>query len=201
MTNYIIENGINFYDEINNLDSDEDDEKRCLISNEVLKENSVKLLCNHEFNYMALYNEIYNQKYNSKYNGFSKNLMVNQLVCPFCRNMQNKLLPCIKDNENIPLTHGVNYPHKYCMYNSKCKYRFKSGKRKNEECGKECNGEYCFKHKKQIEKKSLAIDAFSVNYKSNDKNICCAIIKHGKNAGKQCTFKAKENGYCGKHTK
>ena len=102
MTNYIIENGINFYDEINNLDSeDEEEEKRCLISNEILTKNTVKLLCNHEFNYMALYNEIYNQKYNSKYNGFSKHLMLNQLICPFCRNKQNKLFKILFLRKNL----------------------------------------------------------------------------------------------------
>ena len=148
---------------------------------------------------MPLYKEIYNQKFN----GYVKNLAINQIMCPFCRNKQNKLLPCIHiNNPDIPSHVGINTPIKYCMYNNKCKYKFLSGKRKGLECGKECNGEYCLRHKKQIENKPLVIDAFlAKDVKSKDKKICCAIIKHGKNAGKQCTFKVKQGDYCGKHCK
>lgn len=213
MTNYIIEGGINFYDEINILNnSTEDDnsnednnntEELCLITNEKLDNNHVKLFCNHKFNYMPLYKEIYNQKFR----GYVKNLSINQIMCPLCRNIQNKLLPCIYLNDNsIPSMPGINNPVKYCMYTSNCKYKFISGKRKKQECGKECNGDYCLKHKNQLDKKNTVTE-FSVNYvntkdnKSKNKNICSAIIKHGKNAGKQCTFKVKQGEYCGKHCK
>ena len=151
---------------------------------------------------MALYNEIYNQKYK----GFVKNLSINQLMCPFCRNIQNKLLPCIYINDGtIPQMPGINNPIKFCMYNNNCKYKFVSGKRKNELCNKECNGDYCSKHKKQIENKiqksNLIKDNLIKDNLNNSKNICCAIIKHGKNAGQQCKFKVKEGNYCGKHCK
>lgn len=210
MTNYIIEGGINFYDEINNLEDekseDTDNEKEddlCLITNETLLDNHVKLLCKHKFNYMPLYKEIYNQKYR----GYVKNLSINQLMCPLCRNIQNKLLPCIYLNDNsIPSMPGINNPVKFCMYNNNCKYKFISGKRKGQECGKECNGDYCLKHKNQIDKKCNATEFSAKNVKlkdnkTKDKNICCAIIKHGKNAGSQCKFKVKQGDYCGKHCK
>lgn len=209
MKNYIIEGEIDFLNEINNIKEDEEDKQdeqdKCLISGENLSDNYVTLLCNHKFNYKQLYYEIFNQKtgknqvsYNMKFQS------VNHITCPFCRNKQNKILPYIEE-EIAETTYGVNYPFKYCMYNSTCKYKYISGKNKNNECGKECNGEYCLKHKKHMKKKAQQ----QIQDKSETKNIqeikniqetCKALIKHGKNAGNKCCFKAKYNGYCGKHT-
>ena len=58
--NYIIENNINFFDELkkelsieNNKHLDTND-NICLISNEILKDNFITLSCNHKFNYLPL---------------------------------------------------------------------------------------------------------------------------------------------------
>ena len=57
MPKYIIEGGINFYDElyksICSPSNNENTDNICLISNEPLIENFVTLDCNHKFNYLA----------------------------------------------------------------------------------------------------------------------------------------------------
>ena len=47
--NIVLEGNINFYDELNNLDTDDEDENEavCLLTNLPLDKNSIKLPCNH----------------------------------------------------------------------------------------------------------------------------------------------------------
>ena len=103
MDNYIIEGDINFYEELyksldnhnHEGDSLESEEKNnCLITGEKLVENFVQLKCGHSFNYLPLYNDILNhkKKFNHKESGKSV-LSKNQIRCPYCRNVQNEILP------------------------------------------------------------------------------------------------------------
>jgi len=103
--NYIIEENIDFYKEIN-MDEDSDIENdKCLITNEELLDDYVTLECNHRFNYKSIYNDIHNHK--KKYNNMEKyHLRPKQIRCPYCRNIQNTLLPL---HECYPKVHGVNY--------------------------------------------------------------------------------------------
>ena len=77
-------------------------------------------------------------------------MKVNQIKCPYCRNIQDYLLPHIK---GFPLVKGVNSPKKYGLYNHKCCYIFKKGKNKDKPCNSPCNGQYCNSHEKIINKK------------------------------------------------
>ena len=116
MTKYIVEGGLNFFDELNkslNIEESEENDVQdtCLISNTELTDNYVTLDCNHKFNYEPLYNDILNHK--TKYNSLERRqLKIMELRCPYCRHIQSKLLPPCDGFEN---THGVNYIDEYLM--------------------------------------------------------------------------------------
>ena len=102
--NYIIENDIDFFSELNKeLTTDSSDninnllslneDTICLITREPLTDNYITLECNHKFNYLPLYNEVSNQKINTYLE--TTYLKINQIKCPYCRNITNNLLPYI----------------------------------------------------------------------------------------------------------
>jgi len=119
---YNIENNIDFYKELyNSLDETNEplentskkkevlDDDVCLISNQPLKEKFVELKCGHKFNYDPLYKDIFNFK--KKFNfmeSMKTKLQQNQLRCPYCRNVQNELLPYY-ECFGYPKEHGVNF--------------------------------------------------------------------------------------------
>lgn len=148
--NYIVENNIDFYKELNNEDDTEEEEEVCLISHEpLIRQQTVKLLCGHKFNYLPLFNEIYNQK--KCLNVLEvKRLSINQLKCPYCRNIQNKILPYIPQIDGVKRVYGVNSPEKWEMKNylCNCNYIYKSGKKKGFMCGKRSLEEKCIYHSK-----------------------------------------------------
>jgi hypothetical protein len=105
---YLVDGNINFYDELYkslDVETEEEDENTCLITNTVLKENYVTLDCSHKFNYDAIFNDIYNHK--KIYNIMEKHcLKSSEIRCPYCRNIQQKLLPFV---EGFKKVHGVNF--------------------------------------------------------------------------------------------
>ena len=116
MKNYHIEGGINFFDELyksldiqeNNNKCDEDNNK-CLITNQVLIDKSFEMSCGHKFNYIALYNDLLNHK--KKFNSMESSaghLKINEIRCPYCRQKHVGLLPYYEDL-NLKKEHGVNY--------------------------------------------------------------------------------------------
>ena len=174
----------------------EETQERCLITNEPLGKIHIALDCGHKFNYEPLLNEVIQQK--KKGNTLeSQRLRVNQIKCPYCRRIQSKLLPNLKDTFEV---YGVNYPKKYCMELFKCNYVFKSGKRKGELCNKGCNEEMCTQHmKQQLNKKKKEELKKNVVY-------CTSIIKSGYRAKKlgnkaHCLNACKKDGYCMLHYK
>lgn len=149
--NYIIEDNIDFYKELEK--SPITDISKCLISHTILDNNHITLPCNHTFNYKPLFYEVSNQK---KYNHLEIiHLKENQIKCPYCRSVSEKLLPYYQCY-NIPLIRGVNYPYKFAMITHKCQYIYKSGKKSGHLCndsacntnhGILCNKHYKFKNK------------------------------------------------------
>ena len=116
---YNIENNIDFYKELyksldeNNNDKIETDvnvpHELCLISSLPLMNNFVELKCGHKFNYDPLYKDIFN--YKRKFNHMEQNkakLKQNQIRCPYCRNVQDELLP-YHENLSYPKEYGVNF--------------------------------------------------------------------------------------------
>jgi hypothetical protein len=124
---YIIEDNIDFYDEINNED-EIDYDNTCLITNEPLTDKFVTMECGHKFNYIPLYNDLFKQKYYTNFMEESK-LFINQIRCPYCRNITNKLIPfyenffIIKDIAVRKII-GVNNYHLNAMTKSFDHYSF-----------------------------------------------------------------------------
>jgi hypothetical protein len=104
----------------NNNNNNGKETNLCLISNNELMVNYVKLDCDHCFNYISLYNEIFTQKYknihnnnnnnNNNINNYSKNHSHPLCIkCPYCRKYQSNLLPPLEDEQNnISLIYGIN---------------------------------------------------------------------------------------------
>ena len=116
------------------LEEDDDDgnevfKEKCLISNELLDSNFVTLDCSHKFNFVALYNEVVEQK-TKKLLDNSK-LKLNEIKCPYCRTISNKILPFFKYYEN-KLIKGVNNPPDLSIQLYECSYIDKTSKK----CGK-----------------------------------------------------------------
>lgn len=219
--NYIVEGNINFYDMLNESDSDsnhdvandsndvndsvnDSDSNYCLITGEKLDKNHVTLSCNHTFNFVPLYNEVKMQKLNSsrvhyEYYG----LKLNQIKCPYCRTIHNTLLPNILLNDNIKVLRGVNTPAKFCMKFHGCSYKYKSGKSKGEFCKK--NGFFkgdnclCFNHHKHYEKNSYKDINVTKSNKKSKQNKCKAILKSGKRKGEKCNSCC-DGDYCKRHS-
>ena len=63
-SNYVLEGGNNFNNELMRAlcEKDNNNKKLCLISNQPLMDDSIKLKCNHTFNYQPLFMEILKQK-------------------------------------------------------------------------------------------------------------------------------------------
>ena len=135
--NYIIEDNINFYDNLYNDTDDSDNEcnnnnEICLITYEPLTTNYVKMNCGHKFNYLPLFNDIVNHKlkYNNLEHYKSGRLKLNEIRCPYCRNKQTTLLPYY-ENSGFAKVNGVNFldhsigngnGNVYNIYN-KCSYK------------------------------------------------------------------------------
>mgnify|MGYP001491844816 CR=1 FL=1 len=184
----------------------------CLISNEPLEENCITLSCGHRFNYNPLYKEITQQKNGSNYLEVTK-VKLWEIKCPYCRNVQNKILPF---KNNFPKIAGVNWPIKYCMNVSKCKYIFSSGKKKGLKCDKLWCSEYCNSHYKIMERrkekekqkqqeKQNKINTLLTTQVLDNKFRCAHILLSGKNKGTQCkrnkSVKNSANIYCSIHSK
>jgi len=134
MVKYIIEGGINFYEELyKSLDKDEaitngttetnENNKDsilnvCQITGLPLETDYVTLECSHKFNYGALYTEICTQKYifksynvssliNSDFKKFKESGNNYYIKCPYCRSIQFTLLPTCPYNKYKP-KYGIN---------------------------------------------------------------------------------------------
>ena len=117
-------------------DGNEDLNEKCLISNELVYTNYITLVCNHKFNFLELYNEVVEQK-TKKLLDNSK-LRLNEVKCPYCRTITNKILPYFKYYEN-KIIKGVNHPQDLSIQLYECVYITKTSKK----CGKNaCSTKY-----------------------------------------------------------
>lgn len=196
MENIIINNTDEFNMHLMKLISDEVNDSdinvnKCLITNDILNKNYVKMSCGHKFNYIPLVNEFINQKINtSKYE--ITHLSKFQLKCPYCRSIQNGTIPYNSNlfNEKIM---GINWPPSKLSLNSYCKATFKSGKRKGELCNKRCVNDYCKRHNRQCSSQINIV-------------LCNKVLKSGKRKGEICKCKCKseesiKNKLCKRHLK
>ena len=162
-------------------ESYENNDEKCLISQESLEPNYITLECNHKFNLLPLYNEVVKQK--TMPNILETTcLKINQIKCPYCRTITNKILP-YRDISGISHINGVNYPLKYCMKIYNCKWIIKNGKNKGCYCNKSAfkndNGILCDKHNNMIKTtpNDLAYNNNILNYKKYTIPILKEILK------------------------
>ena len=123
MVKYIIEGGINFYEELYksfdepDIEAEETD-NLCQITGFPLVDRFITLECKHKFNYSALYKEIYKQKF--IFNTYTCSTLTDSeqikfkdakkdyfIKCPYCRNIQFTLLPYYDDMEHEK-RYGIN---------------------------------------------------------------------------------------------
>jgi hypothetical protein len=123
MVKYIIEGGINFYEELYKSFDEPDTtaeeiDNLCQITGLPLVERFITLECKHKFNYSALYKEIYKQKF--IFNTYTCSSLTDSeqvkfkdakrdyfIKCPYCRNIQFTLLPYYDDMEHEK-RYGIN---------------------------------------------------------------------------------------------
>jgi len=179
----------------------------CLISKEPLHPNHITLSCNHKFNYIPIYKEVLYQK--TKFNNLYEVTKLNydQIKCPYCRTITNKLLPfipypCVKLAKNIHSS-GSN-----CIPVAKCSHVIKKHNGDGDgggdaKCNKNAlyyeteNVLLCPTHyKKYVAKK----EASKPN--DSDKPRCAAVLKSGTNKGKPCNSFISIDGsqFCKRHT-
>jgi len=217
MTKYIIEGNIDFFNELNSLqeDTEENSNNVCLITNELLDENYIELECGHKFNYLPLLKDVLNHK--QKYNNLeSKKEMLykNEMRCPYCRYKQHKLLPYM-ENIFADKINGVNYydPNlsvcEYCNDNdNKCCYTYTFSDTDNEpiKCNKHGskiwlsnnygdNNSYCSYHKKIVIKSHIVKEKQKAKEeaKQQAKEAKLKAKEDAKNAKEEAKLKAKED--------
>ena len=149
----------------------------CLISNQPLEENSIKLCCGHKFNYDSIFNEIKAQKVVNHLE--TQKLYNNELKCPYCRTVQKGLLP---SRENYCNVNGVNWPKKYQYKANKCKYSYLSGKRKGQCCERKCFNTYCDAHAKIIAAREAKKALKEEKNKTKKSNLTYKILMRKKKA-------------------
>lgn len=141
-------------------------EKICHITFEPLEKNYIIFDCSHTFNYNAIFTEVCIQKtiINNKE---TQKLKKYCIKCPYCRFIQNGILPYREPYNLIPL---VNTPKSkaFNMKKFQCKYTFASGKKKGQCCNKYSEFEYCSQHHKIIEKRKQKSAAKHVNEPVNE---------------------------------
>jgi hypothetical protein len=181
-----------------NSDSENESAKQCLISNEPLESDCITLYCKHSFNYDALYNEIRQQKYKYVKTEVQR-LRYDQIKCPYCRVVQNGLLPY---RGEYPKLRNVNHPYKYQMMPNNCIYTFRYGKKKGTACGKSCHKDYCYSCIKKVQRMQTKVIEANVEENVVIGMNCDAILKSGKRAGSKCGKKVKSGcTKCGIHNK
>lgn len=235
MDKYLIEGDFNFYEELkkqiqdSDTDNEDDNIKRCFITNKPLTEPYITLPCNHTFNYEPLYKDIVNAKL-TNHMEYAK-LCVNQIRCPYCRLVIDHVLPY--SHEYKKCKDGVNW-FDVGKYRIRDSIKFTTGKCMYDVDGKQrcCvqkvikapinDMEYCMEHygmvysRKQMRKKTcLKIPKNNKSTKNviinsskpilTEENtiissgLCPAILKSGARKGCSCNAKVKISGWCMRH--
>lgn len=187
----------------------------CLLTKEALNDIHVTLNCSHKFNYIPLYKEVVIQKTSAGMttNGYynSCTLRLNEMKCPYCRRVQDKLLPFL-NYDDVKRLRGVNGPESLCMKARMCEHieinqkSKKKNSKKETSSACECNAThlvngvlyYCKKHydqqkqeKQEKQEQEQNGSAAVVTSTTVSEDVCGVIIKSGKNKGLPCTISSK----------
>jgi hypothetical protein len=186
--------------EDNDSINDVNEDNCCLLTKEPLKNIHINLVCGHKFNYVPLYREVIMQKtIGLSPNGYysSHSLKRNEIKCPYCRNIQDKLLPYL-EYAGVKKMAGINYPAKMSMTSQPCMYTYSASSKKGKKSAcKECaveyyNGTYvCKKHYDASITSPPPVTVTSAEKKDEttehtEQTKCGAILRYGKNKGNPC---------------
>jgi hypothetical protein len=187
--------------EDNDSINDVNEDNCCLLTKEPLKNIHINLVCGHKFNYVPIYREVIAQKtIGLSPNGYytSNSLKRNEIKCPYCRNVQDKLLPYL-EYDGVKKMVGVNYPTKMSMTSQPCMYTYSASSKKGKKSAcKECaveyyNGTYvCKKHYDACVTSPPPVTVTSAEKKDEttehtEQTKCGAILRYGKNKGNPCS--------------
>ena len=199
MSNYKIESGFDFYAALNTNQecADTSTINLCLLSSLPLDYTAVTLPCKHSFNYVPLHREIIQQKKHSSSLETVK-LGMNEFKCPYCRTVHSRLLPFV-EFKCVSHIRGVNTKTSNCINVYPCDWIMRSGKHKNERCGKRSvavssSTRRCNRHHDRTN-----------SLKTLCGTPCMAVLKTGKRKGDICGLcvkpdnKIEYNVYCGIH--
>jgi len=162
-----------------NNESSENNE-RCLISNELLVSNYITLDCNHKFNYLELYNELEQQKAKKTFD--NSKLKLNEIKCPYCRNITENILPYFK-YYNTKLIKGVNSPPHLSLKLNECQYVEKNSElcRKNAcitKFGIFCNNHLKYNIKEEEILFNTSLDIINLYNKKTIKDLRKELQQH-----------------------
>jgi hypothetical protein len=188
-------------DDHTNDDNNAENENKdscCLLTKEPLKNIHIVLACGHKFNYVPLYREVIAQKtIGLSSTGYytSHSLKRNEIKCPYCRNVQDKLLPYL-EYDGVKKMVNVNYPVKLSMTSQPCMYsvNINSKKSKKNASCKECAVEYynesyvCKKHYELCLTSPLDTNTNTNTIVTSlqPSSKCGVILRYGKNKGNPC---------------
>jgi len=143
--NYEFEGNINFSEELNKMICEETtfDNNSCLITGEKLIDKYIELTCGHKFNYNSIFNELRNQRKNN--NLETQELKKNQVKCPYCRSINNGILPYYEGYKKLK---NINWSSTNKKIHKQCIAQLKTGKRKGKVCMCRAKfGDFCGRHK------------------------------------------------------
>ena len=183
-------------------EASENEDNCCLLTKEPLQHIHIVLACGHKFNYVPIYREVIAQKtVGLSSTGYytSHSLKRNEIKCPYCRNVQDKLLPYL-EFEGVKKMVNVNHPAKMLMTSQPCMYseNVKSKKSKKNASCKGCainchNGIYvCKKHYElstpdPVDTNTVASSSSTITITpTTTSSSCGAILRYGKNKGNPC---------------
>jgi hypothetical protein len=204
---------IDFFTQLKNMlthseeaseNENENQDNCCLLTKEPLQNIHIVLACGHKFNYVPLYREVISQKtIGLSSTGYytSHSLRRNEIKCPYCRNVQDKLLPYL-EYDGVKKMFNVNHPAKMSMTSQPCMYSANLNSKKSkknascEECAIEYyNGTYvCKKHYElSLTTHVDTLDTIDTNTvasslitSSPSPSKCGVILRYGKNKGNPC---------------
>jgi hypothetical protein len=166
----------------------------CLLTKDPLHYIHIVLECGHKFNYVPIYREIIAQKTSGLSYYTSNSLKKNEIKCPYCRNVQGKLLPYL-EYDGVKKIHSVNYPAKMSMTSQPCTY-FATGlhlkkTKKNASCKEHAidyhNGAYVCKKHYELSISTPPINTVVESSSTALSSKCGVILRYGKNKGNPCS--------------
>jgi hypothetical protein len=200
---YQIEGNINFYQSLQQEEEvDYSDTNKCLITHQPLDPTTaVTLECHHSFNYLPLYQYVLTSKTTKFTNLESTRLKTSQLKCPFCRHVQNTLLPLPPSGIEAKVIHGVNIIEYSSVMTGTCNYTDLSGKicpSTSVYLSYHDNHTYCFHHRHLMKKK------WEKETQQQKKPKCKYVFVRGIHQGTMCGKTITKNidcGLCVSHSK